>query len=242
MKRLQQISRGSLSAQVYEQLKGALMSGLFEPGQRITIVGLAEKMGTSVTPVREAIFQLVADGALELQKAQSVIVPSPTEMQIAELKTIRILLEGEAASVAAAKATIAQVAEVSDINESFFASLRNGDPHQASEYNREFHLAVARIAEMPTLLSIVEMLWARMGPIIHHFNIDLRENLNFGPDHNHYGVIEGLRQHAGELARISIQNDIRFPTMLGTGEPIRAVEGRSASAVPRKSGNRASAR
>jgi DNA-binding GntR family transcriptional regulator len=153
-----------------------------------------------------------------MQKLHSVAVPVLTQDQITELKTIRILLEGEAASVAALKATDIQIVEVSRINEAFFASLRNGNPHQASEYNRKFHLAVVAIAEMPILLATVEMMWARMGPLIHRINLDLRERREYSPKHNHYRAVEGLRRHDADLARVSIQNDIRFTTVVGADE------------------------
>ena len=220
MTRLAQIGRGNLSAQVYQQLRAALMSGAYEPGQRLLIVDLAEELGTSVTPVREAIFRLVADGALEMQKVQSVTVPLLTPEQIAEVKTIRILMEGEAAAIAAQKATSSQIDHVEKINDTFFSSLRDGDPHQASELNREFHLAVVRIAEMPSLLAIVETMWARMGALIHRINLNLRSSQAYGADHNHYGVITGLRTADAELARKSIQNDIQFGR-IGTQLPIQ---------------------
>jgi DNA-binding GntR family transcriptional regulator len=210
MKRLEAIGRGNLSAKVYQQLRAALMGGFYEPGQRLLIVDLAEEMGTSVTPVREAIFRLVADGALEMQKVQAVTVPLLTDAQIAEVRTIRIALEGEAAALAAAKATGEQVANLTRINDAFFSALRDGDPHQASELNREFHLAVVAIAEMPTLSSMVEMMWARMGALIHRINLNLRISRDYGPDHDHYKVIEGLRTKNPDMARQGIQNDIRF--------------------------------
>ncbi|MCW6511222.1 GntR family transcriptional regulator [Lichenifustis flavocetrariae] len=210
MRRLEQIGRGNLSTQVYKQLRAALMSGFYEPGQRLLIIDLAEEMGTSVTPVREAIFRLVADGALEMQKVQAVTVPMLSDEQIAEVRTIRIALEGEAAALAARKVTGRQIADITRINDAFFSALRDGDPHQASELNREFHLAVVSIAEMPTLSSMVEMMWARMGALIHRINLNLRVSQDYGPDHDHYKVIEGLKTGDADLARQGIQNDIRF--------------------------------
>src|ERR1700710_2982563 len=140
MKGLQKIGRGNLSAMVYEQLRSALMSGYYAPGQRLTLVDLANELGTSVTPVREAIFRLAADGALEMPKAQTIDVPILSESSVAELKMIRMHLEGEAAAAAALKATRKEVAAVDRINEAFFKALDQGDPHQASDYNRECHL------------------------------------------------------------------------------------------------------
>jgi DNA-binding GntR family transcriptional regulator len=210
MKGLQKIGRGNLSAMVYEQLRSALMSGYYAPGQRLTLVELANELGTSVTPVREAIFRLAADGALEMPKTQTIAVPILSESSVAELKMIRMHLEGEAAAAAALKATRKEVAAVRRINEAFFKALDQGDPHQASDYNREFHLAVVAIAEMPIVLTTVEMMWARMGAHIHRINLGRRRLKDYGPDHEHYGVIAGLETRDPDLARRSIQNDIKF--------------------------------
>ena len=210
MARLQKIGRGNLSALVYEQLRAALMSGYYEPGQRLTLVDLADELGTSVTPVREAIFRLVADGALEMQRSQTISVPVLSQERISELKTIRILLEGEAASVAAQKATAREVREAARINDAFFTALRDGDPHQASEFNRAFHLAIVAMADMPILLTTVEMMWARMGALIHRINLGRKMLKNYGPEHEHYGVLKGLANRDSELARRSIQDDIKF--------------------------------
>jgi DNA-binding GntR family transcriptional regulator len=89
---------------------------------------------------------------------QSVTVPLLTDEQIAEVKTIRIQLEGEAAAIAAKKATPFQIAHITEINDAFFSSLRDADARKASELNREFHLAVVAVAEMPIMLSTAEMM------------------------------------------------------------------------------------
>jgi DNA-binding GntR family transcriptional regulator len=219
MKKLQPIKRGSFSEEIYDQLRAGLMNGFYEPGERLLIAQIAAEMGTSVTPVREAIFRLAADGMLEIQKAHSVVVPRLTTRQIAELKTIRALLEGESAAVAATLATPEQIAEITRINDAFFACMRGGDPRQASEYNREFHLAVVAIAEMPILLATVETMWARMGPMIYRNNLDLLTRRDYGPDHDHYRVIDGLQRHNSALARVAIQNDIRSSRMTGYDAP-----------------------
>ena len=63
------ISRENLSTQLYGNLRTALMDGQYAPGQRLTISGVAEEYGTSITPVREAVFRLVSERALEMRAA-----------------------------------------------------------------------------------------------------------------------------------------------------------------------------
>jgi DNA-binding GntR family transcriptional regulator len=163
---------------------------------------------------------------------RSVTVPLLAGEQIAEVKTIRILLEGDAAAIAAKKATATQIDDIAEINDTFFASLRGGDTRKESELNRKFHLAVVAVAEMPIVLSTVEVMWARMGALIHRINLDLRASRNYGPDHEHYRVIEGLRLRNPELAKLSIQNDIRL-SRVGILMP-RDEEARATDVRPRR--------
>lgn len=58
MNQLQKINKGNLSEQVYGTIRSSLMDGRYEPGERLTIASLAEQLGVSITPVREAIFRL----------------------------------------------------------------------------------------------------------------------------------------------------------------------------------------
>lgn len=71
---LPKIAKGNLSEQVYETIRASLMDGRYEPGERLTIASLAEQLGVSITPVREAIFRLVTERALEMRAATSIHV------------------------------------------------------------------------------------------------------------------------------------------------------------------------
>ena len=102
-KNLSKISRENLTSKVYQQIKEAIMSGHFQPGERLPIRSLAEKMGTSITPVREALLKLVSLGALNLKPAHPISVPVLNKEKYLENRTIRIAVEGLAAAQAAMK-------------------------------------------------------------------------------------------------------------------------------------------
>ena len=87
------LSRESLATQLYNSLRASLMDGQYEPGQRLTISGIANEYGTSITPVREAIFRLVSERSLELRAATSVQVPELDIDRLREVQQIRIELE-----------------------------------------------------------------------------------------------------------------------------------------------------
>src|SRR6476659_3132276 len=100
----------SLRSQVYESLREALTAGRFLPGQKLTFRFVADALGVSLTPVREALRRLVAEGAFEMQPNRSVRVPLMTREKILELRDIRMALEGLAVEKAANLADRQQVA------------------------------------------------------------------------------------------------------------------------------------
>jgi DNA-binding GntR family transcriptional regulator len=136
--------RESLSMQLYTSLRQALMNGQYEPGHRLTIAGLAEEYGTSITPVREAIFRLVSERALEMRAATSVQVPRLGVAQLLEIQRIRYELEGLAAYEAAGRITPDELEELRRIHARFIEAASR-DSAEASLLNRDFHFAVLRL-------------------------------------------------------------------------------------------------
>ena len=90
----QAVAHDNLGEVVYGQLSEALIRGRFAPGARLTIRDLAQSLGTSVTPVRDAILRLIQDEALVQKSAREVRVPVMTLERYLELRQIRVKLEG----------------------------------------------------------------------------------------------------------------------------------------------------
>src|SRR6478752_9373376 len=99
----------SLRQQVYDSLREALTTGRFAPGQKVTFRYVAGVLGVSLTPVREALRRLVAEGAFEMNPNRSVRVPLMTRDKVLELRDIRMELEGLATGKAALVATRDQI-------------------------------------------------------------------------------------------------------------------------------------
>ena len=125
---------------------------------------IAGTLGVSLTPVREAIRRLVAEGAFEMQPNRSVRVPLMTRDRILELRDIRLAVEGLAAEKAAAVATREQAAELRRIANELLAARSRGDTAADRAKIREFHFALYAIAGQPTLLRVIEGLWLQTGP------------------------------------------------------------------------------
>ena len=203
---LMPLKTGNLSERVYGAVRNALVEGRYEPGERLTIAGLANELGVSITPVRETIFRLVSEKALEMKAATAIHVPELTPDQMREIQRIGILLEGEAAEVAAQKITSRQLKSLENIQEQLGEAAR-GDPIRAARLNRRFHFNLMAAADMPVLHATVENMWALKGPILRIYQLETMGKAAM-EQHVHYDVLDGLRNRDGEKARGAIQRDI----------------------------------
>lgn len=203
------VTRENLSTQLYNNLRISLMDGQYKPGQRLTISGIAEEYGTSITPVREAIFRLVSERALEVRAATSVQVPDLSPQSLREVQKIRLELEGAAAFRAAELATKADLKALKAINADFIKAAATS-PAKASLLNRDFHFAVLRLAQMPILEGICENMWVLMGPFLRTFHDRMPVRQLSSDNHKHYDLLAALEAGDPERSRASMQEDIRW--------------------------------
>jgi DNA-binding GntR family transcriptional regulator len=203
-----QVSKLNLSGQVYAQLRSALMDGRFVPGERLTIANLAAHFGTSITPVREAIFRLVSDQALEMRAATAIHVPTADPVRLREVQLIRLELEGAAAATAAERATEDDVRMLVNRHRRFMEAAAE-DLAESSIMNRDFHFALVRMAGLPLVEKIVENCWLLSGPALRRF-IELSPPARGAGRHPHEDVIAAVQRRDGAAAREAIGRDIRW--------------------------------
>lgn len=98
------VARETLHEQIYQRIKERLFSGQFYPGQKLPLRSLAQALGTSAMPVRDALQRLESIGVLRATANRTMAVPIFTERQLQEIRDIRVALEGLAADWAAREA------------------------------------------------------------------------------------------------------------------------------------------
>ena len=99
------IQRETLNDRVYQQLRTMIMSGRVRPGKELKLRELAKELHVSLMPVRDAIGRLVVERALDMLPNRQVIVPELSLERLIEVRRVRVVLEGEAAALAARHAT-----------------------------------------------------------------------------------------------------------------------------------------
>lgn len=204
MDELAPLTHETLSESAYLTLAEALTQGRFQPGQRLKIRDLAAQLGTSVTPVRDAMLRLVQDDALSFRSARDIRIPGLTLAEYLEIRAIRLALEGLAAAEAAKAATPADLHGLEAILTRHEAAMRGMDWREGLRANQEFHFRLAAIARMPILATQLKRLWLRMGPLIAQTYIEGGRAMI----EHHYPVLDALRARDPKAATSAIQHDI----------------------------------
>lgn len=198
---------GSLSARIYNKVREGLIVGNFAPGERLLIQDLAEQLGTSVTPVREACLRLVSEQALELRSGRFVIVPELSRERYVQIKLIRMALEGLAAELAVDSVTEEDTKQLETFHSTFVANEKVGDFEAARTANRSFHFGVYRLSKMPMLIGQIESMWVSMGPILNVYYREIPHDYVGAEEHEH--LMEALRTGNKKKARAAVENDIK---------------------------------
>ncbi|MCB1395011.1 MAG: GntR family transcriptional regulator [Rhodobacter sp.] len=148
----------------YRRLRDMVMFGEMEPGQKVTIQGIIGALDAGMTPVREAIRRLTAEGALVLHENRRISVPRLTEAQLDELAFARQALEPRLAELAMDRLTPGQIDTIEAIDDRIDRAMAAGDIPGYLAGNHDFHFALYEVAEAPILTSLTQSLWLRFGP------------------------------------------------------------------------------
>ena len=137
---------GPLRDRVYEALLELITTRALQPGQHLVESELANHLGVSRQPVREALQRLNTEGWVDLRPAQGAFVHEPTEEEADQLLTVRTLLEAEAARLAAANATTDGIDDLDRIVEMGLQAVADDDVDAAVALNARFHAKIMELA------------------------------------------------------------------------------------------------
>lgn len=197
----------SRSDHVYRYLREELMRGELKPHERLRIRELAAKLSTSETPVREAIFQLVRDGALELKPHSYVRVRRLSLAEYLEGRDVRLMLEPYAAEHALDHVTTADIASLHKVHRGLIAAEKARDYQAAVLRNYDFHFGIYRRSGMTQVLAILEMLWMRLGPMLNLYLY--RDGTPYsGGGHQHEVVLDALERRDVKALKKAIRDDM----------------------------------
>jgi len=186
-------------------MRTRIMHGDIAPGHALTLRGLGREYGVSMTPAREALRRLVAEGALFLSSSGRVSTPELTNERIEELAVLRSLLEVELASRALPRAHIALIDRLQAINASVGEAVLNRDAVGYIRTNLEFHRTLYLRAQAPAMLAMAETVWLQLGPTMRALYGRLRRT---DPPHFHKLIIAALKAGDEPGLRLAVRSDV----------------------------------
>ncbi len=161
-----EIDKPSLAARVYDDLRTRLITGQVVPGIAFSTRGLAQELGVSQMPVRDALGRLATEGGVEIRSKRRITVPAMTRIRYDDLMRCRLLLEPAAAVAAMPFIDAARLTNLRATDEAIDAALASGDVNAYLRGNFEFHFLIYRAGPLPTMNRMIETLWMQFGPFM----------------------------------------------------------------------------
>ncbi|AUC54087.1 MAG: GntR family transcriptional regulator [Sagittula sp.] len=190
---------------VYRGLRTRIMHGQIGPGQALTLRGIGKEFDVSMTPAREAVNRLVAEGALSMSNSGRVATPELSNERIEELAALRALLEVELASRALPRAHMALIDRLQTINATIADAVSNRDAVAYIRTNLEFHRALYLRAQAPAMLAMCETVWLQLGPTMRALYSRLRRT---DPPQYHRLIIAALKAGDEPGLRLAVRTDV----------------------------------
>ncbi len=147
---------------VREELRERILTGRLKPGDRLVERELAEDLGVSRVPVREAIRSLEAEGFLAVQSPRRIVVRQLARADVEELFDVREALEGLAAGLAAERAGKPELRALERLLAEAARATESGDPAQITKLNTRFHDEIVAISGNGLLWEILKPLEGRL--------------------------------------------------------------------------------
>lgn len=190
---------------VYRGLRGRIMHGDIAPGHVFTLRGIGQDYGVSMTPARESVRRLVAEGALTLSSSGRVSTPELSNERIEELASLRALIEVELASRALPRAHMALIERLQSINSAVGDAAMRQDAVAYIRTNLEFHRTLYLRAQAPAMLAMAETVWLQMGPTMRALYTKLKRK---DPPQYHRLIIAALKAGDEPGLRLAVRSDV----------------------------------
>jgi DNA-binding GntR family transcriptional regulator len=192
------LSIASVVDQVYDAIRDRITSGSLPRGARVHQEDLAEELGVSRTPVREALRRLAAEGLVEMRTNRGARVADIDQGGMRGAYDARLVVEPGAARLAALRRLPEPLARMRAAVAAQRRSLRSVE--RSFDANREFHLALVAASGNDYLLQLVERLWvARIGGTIYERQVETQERMVLDV-REHEQILEAIEAGDGRRA------------------------------------------
>lgn len=205
------LSNSSLAEQARKQIREAIFEGRLKPDENLTIDRIAQELGISRTPVREALKALEADGLVQIFPRRGAIVQRLSPEDIEDLYTIRALLEGFAGEQACRRGGDALLAQLQENQDQLadalerHASSELDDAKILMQLNDTFHRSIAEASGSPRLQRFLALTVMPLGYRLYYWRSPERQRASFD---FHSQIIDAFRAHDCSRARRLLEQHV----------------------------------
>jgi DNA-binding GntR family transcriptional regulator len=150
---------GTTQQYALRQLREAIVTGELRPGERVVQEDVAERIGVSLAPVREALLVLEQEGQMTYRPRRGYFVTELNTKDLEEIYALRQVLEGMAARSAVTTIDEDTLGRLRSAARACVDAAENGNVGAALEANRRFHFTILEAAGQPHLLRLIQLLW-----------------------------------------------------------------------------------
>jgi DNA-binding GntR family transcriptional regulator len=194
-------------AHAYRKIRAAIQGGELKPGERLREADLAESIGLSRTPVREALARLVSEGLVIHDATRGIMVAELDYSMVTELYYMREVLEGTAARLTAQHASDVEISILEDLCSQYEAASAAGDGTALSISNRHFHDTLYRCSHNRYLINMLTVLHdalSLLGTTTLHSRERAAQTLQ-----EHAAVVNAVRARDPDAAEAALRTHIR---------------------------------
>lgn len=184
---------------VFENLRNAILEGDLKAGKRLMEVQLAEQLGVSRTPIREAIRKLELEGLVVMLPRKGAYVANMSFKDLIDVLEIRASLEGLAAYLAAERRRDEDIEELEKVAKEFEKSVRETDIDNVLKKDIEFHEKIFLMANNKKLYHLITTLWEQ----VHRFRVTYVSNYEASLSlvEEHKKILDAIKSGDSELAK-----------------------------------------
>ena len=206
------LSRRSLRNEIFDVLHNRLIAGELQPGQWLRQDEIASQLGVSMTPVREALDQLVAAGLAQREPYRGVRVIELTHEEMLDAYGLRLMIEPAAARLASATTGQVKRQELKRLLERTMELVRLTDMSHLRELSRQFHAMIVEMSGSPLLARVYEVAankfpdWMLYEAMFRHpkkLKASLRDE-----QQQHRAIVDAILAHDAKAAACAARNHL----------------------------------
>lgn len=193
---LSPVRRSTLTEEIVKTLYDSITNGSLPPGTRLVELDLAAKLGVSRGPLREALRILESEGVVMSIPGYGSYVKKFSQEDIAEVYSLRTLLEQEAVRLAAVRATNSQINNVEKAYQAMLEAAKEGDIPKVIDRDMEFHIKLWEASNHKLLAQVLSSIISQIKVFL-ALQTSLYEDLAAGVE-DHEAIIDCIKNHRGE--------------------------------------------